>query len=70
MAGKPFTWWWPSSVFGGVVFVLILAVSALTFIEAGPFAIINVAFWYLLAVGIRFLYIKATRGGTPGREIQ
>jgi hypothetical protein len=61
---KPFTWWWPSSVGGKVTFWLIIILSALTGLIGGPMAIINVAFWYLVAVGVRFVHLKATRGGT------
>jgi hypothetical protein len=65
MNQTPFTWWWPSSTGGKVAFFIVLFMSALTGIAGGPLAIINVAFWYLVAVGIRFVYIKANRGGGP-----
>lgn len=57
---KRFTWWWPSSRAGAAGFGAILGVSALTALIGGPLAIINVAFWYLAAVGVRFVYLQAT----------
>jgi len=57
---KPFTWWWPGARGGSAAFGAILGLSALTVLIYGAFAIINVAFWYLAAVGVRFVYVKAT----------
>lgn len=37
----------------------------MTILAFGPFAIINVIFWYLVAVFVRFVYLHAT-GGAPG----
>ena len=63
MAEKAFTWWWPQSNAGNAAFWVVIALSALTILAFGPFAIINVAFWYVVAVVIRFVYIKATGKG-------
>lgn len=56
---RPFSWWWPSSNAGNAAFWVVLAISSLTFLIAGPFAIINVAFWYAVAVGARFVGLHA-----------
>ncbi len=66
MAEKPFTWWWPQSSAGNAAFWVVIAISALTVFVGGPFAVINVAFWYLVAVGVRFVYLKASGKGPPG----
>jgi len=66
MSARPFTWWWPSSTPGKAAMWAVIGLSSLTVLVAGPFAVINVAFWYLVAVGARFIGIKATHGGgTP-----
>lgn len=54
---RPFSWWWPSSSVGSAVFGAVIGVSALTLLAFGPFAIINVLFWYLVAVFVRFVYL-------------
>jgi hypothetical protein len=60
---KPFTWWWPSSTGGAVAFWIAILLPGLTIFVAGLMGIINVAFWYLVAVGIRFVFIKANGTG-------
>lgn len=65
---KPFTWWWPSSRGGAAAFGAIIGVSALTGLIGGAFAIINVAFWYLVAVGVRFVYLQATGKHPAGSQ--
>lgn len=64
---KRFTWWWPSSNWGNAVFWVIIALSATTIFVDPFFFFVNVAFWYLVAVGVRFVYIKAN-GLEPSRQ--
>ncbi len=61
VAPSGFSWWWPSSSGGKAAFLVVLVLSALTGLVGGPLAVINVAFWYLVAVGIRFIFLKTTR---------
>lgn len=67
MSTKPFTWWWPSTGAGVAAFTVAMTLAGLTLFIFGPLAIINVAFWYLVCVGIRFVFIQAN-GGRPDQR--
>lgn len=66
MNPRPFTWWWPSTSVGVTAFWIVIVLSSLTFFIAGPFAIINVAFWYFAAVFVRFVFLQATGQAPKG----
>lgn len=57
---RSFSWWWPRSSAGSAAFGAVIGVSALTLLAFGPFAIVNVLFWYLVAVFVRFVCLQAT----------
>jgi len=57
---RRFTWWWPSSNAGNAVFWVMLVLAGLTIFIAPFFFMINVVFWYLIAVGVRFVFLHAT----------
>ena len=60
MSSNRFSWWWPRHTWASVLLIILLCLAAVTGVVAGPLgAAFNVAFWYGLVIGARFLVLKA-----------
>jgi hypothetical protein len=56
---KKLSTWWPASAAGSIALAVLLVISlvAPAFVGAGAGGIINVAFWYFVVIGIRYLAV-------------
>jgi uncharacterized membrane protein len=62
MRPEGFSWWWPTRTWARVCLTIWLLLCSLTVIIAGPVgAFINMAVWYLMVIGVRFVYLQAAK---------
>lgn len=53
--------WWPESSTGKAIFMVVIIGSGMTVLIDPVFFVINVAFWYILAVVIRLVFLRISK---------